>query len=134
MSYGVCVHFFLPPSCFLCKEAFSVYESKAFRLINSPPLIDCLDSLSYRRNVASLYLSYLHFYADSSSEFVNCMPLPLLQPHCTRLSTSSHPYSVHLPNARVNQHLHSFIPYTGKLWNFLPLSVFPPACALNSFK
>ena len=39
-----------------------------------------------------------------------------------------------LSNERVNQYLHSFIPYTGKLWNFLPLSVFPPAYDLNSFK
>ena len=52
----------------------------------------------------------------------------------TRLSTSSHLYSVHLPNARVNQYLHSFIPCTGKPWNSLPLSVFPPAYDLNSFK
>ena len=62
------------------------------------------------------------------------MPPPLPRPHCTRLSTSPHPYSVHFPNAIVNQYLHSFIPYTGKLWNSLPRSVFPPVCDLNSFK
>ncbi|ORD92879.1 hypothetical protein ECANGB1_2401, partial [Enterospora canceri] len=109
-------------------------ESKAFCLINSPPLTDCLDSLSHRRNVASLSIFYRYFHADCSSELANCMPPPLPRPRCTRLSTSSHPYSVHLPNARVNQYLHSFIPYTGKLWNSLPLSVFPPAYDLNSFK
>ena len=43
-----------------------------------------------------------------------------MRPRCTRLS-ASHPYSVHLSNVRVNQYLHSFIPYTGKLWNSLPL-------------
>ena len=42
---------------------------------------------------------------------------------CTRLPTS-HPYSVHLFNARVKQYLHFFIPYTGKLLNSLLLSVF----------
>ena len=31
-------------------------ESKAFRLINSSPLTDCLQPLSHRRNVASLAL------------------------------------------------------------------------------
>ena len=51
----------------------------------------------------------------------------LTESRCTRLSTSSHPYSVHLSNARVNQYLHSFIPYTGKLWNSLSWSVSPPA-------
>ncbi len=48
--------------------------------------------------------------------------------------TQAHPFSVQIPYARVNQHLHSFIPFTGKLWNNFPLSVFPPAYDLNSFK
>ena len=102
-------------------------EFKAFRLINSLPLTDCLDSLSHRRDVASLFIFYRYFHA-------NCMPLPLPRPRCTRLSTFFHPYSVYIPNARVNQYLHSFIPYINKLWNSLPLSVFPPAYDLNSFK
>ena len=57
-----------------------------------------------------------------------------LRLRCTRLATSCHPYSVHLSTAGVNQYLHSFIPYTGKLWNSLPLSIFPPVYDLNSFK
>ena len=109
-------------------------ESKAFRLISSPPLTDCLDSLSHRGNVASLSLFYCYFHADCSSELANCMPPLFPQPRCTRLSACSHPYSVHLPNARVNQYFHSFITYTGKLWNTLYLSLFPPAYDLNSFK
>ena len=75
-----------------------------------------------------------YFHVDCSSELANCMPPPIPWPRCTRLSTSFHPYSVHLPNARINQYLHSFILYTGKLWNSLPLSVFPLAYDLNSFK
>ena len=97
-------------------------ESKAFRLINSPPLTDCLDSLSHQHDVASLFLFCLYFHADCSSELANCMPPPLPRPRCTRLSTSSHPYSVHLPDAIVNQYFHPFISYIGKLWNSVPLS------------
>ena len=108
-------------------------DSKAFCLINSPPLTDCLDSLSHRRNVASLSLFYRYFHTDCSSELANSMPLPLPRPRCTRLSIS-HPYSVHFSNAKFNQYFHSFIPYTGKLWNSLPLSVFPSSYDLNSFK
>ena len=108
-------------------------ESKAFHLINSPPLTDCLDSLSHLCNVASLSLFYCYFHADCSSKLANCMPLSLLRPHYTRLS-NSHPYSVHLSNARVNQYLPFFIPYTGNLWNSLPLSIFLLAYDLNSFK
>ena len=121
-------------SCLEGVQLTQLYETGWNIKFFSPPLTDCLDSLSHRRNVASLSIFYRYFHADCSSELANCMPPPLPRPRCTRLSTSSHPYSVHLPNARVNQYLHSFIPYTGKLWNSLPLSVFPPAYDLNSFK
>ena len=47
-------------------------ESKAFRLIDSPSLTDCLDS----HNVASLSIFYRYFHADCSSELANCMPPP----------------------------------------------------------
>ena len=77
-------------------------ESKAFRLINSPPLTDYLDSLSHRCNVASLSFFYCYFH-DCSSELASCMPPPILRPRCTKLFTSSHPYSIHHSNARVNQ-------------------------------
>ena len=80
-------------------------ESKAFCLINSPsltPLTDCLDSLSHRCNVAFLSLFYWYFHTGCSFKLANCMPSPLPRLRCTRLSTSSYLYSVHLPNARVN--------------------------------
>ena len=122
--YGVCAHFSLPPSCLLCIGALSAHvwsmvlisggsthttllnrvESKAFRLINTPPLTMCLAFLSHRRNIYFLPLFSCWF----SSELGNCMPPTLPWPRCTRLSTF-HPYSVHLSNARVNQYLHSFI-------------------------
>lgn len=57
------------------------------------------------------------------------MAPPLCGPHCTELSTN--PYSVQIPYAGVIQHLHSFI---GEVWNSLPLSVFPPAFNLTSFR
>ena len=104
-------------------------EAKALRLISSPPHTDSLLPLKFRRNVASLSIFYRYFHADCSSELANCMPPPLPRPRCTRLSTHAHPYTVQTPYARVNQHLHSFIPHAGKLWNNLPSSVFPPACS-----
>ena len=107
---------------------------RAFRLINCPPLTDCFQSLKHRRSVASLSIFYRYFHGYCSSELANCMPPPLPRPRCTRLSTFSHPYSIQLTNARVNQYLHSFIPFTGRLWNSLPDSVFPPSYNLDSFK
>ena len=109
-------------------------ESKAFRLISSPPLTSCLLPLKSRRNVASLSIFYRYFHANCSSELANCMPPLLPRPRYTRLSLQAHPYTVQTPYARVNQYLHSFIPFTGKLWNSLPASVFPPVYDLNAFK
>ena len=106
---------YITKNCNISQTTLCIAEN----IINSPPLTDCLDSLSQRHNVASLSIFYRYFHVDCSSELANCMPPLLLRFCCTRLSTSSHPYSFHLPNARVNQYLHSFIPYTGKLWNSL---------------
>ena len=62
-------------------------ESKVFRVINSPPLTNCLDYLSYLRNVASLSIFYCYVHADCSSELADCMPPPLPRLRCTSLST-----------------------------------------------
>ena len=106
-------------------------ESKAFHLINSPPLTDCLDSLNHQGNVESSSLFYRQFHADYSSELANSMPLPLPRPRCTRLSTSSHPYFIHFSNARLKQYLSSSL----TLVNFGTFFYcFPPAYELNSFK
>merc|ERR1711980_84880 len=51
-------------------------ESKAFRLINSPPLTNCVLPLKLRRNVASLSVLYRYSHANCSSELANCMPPP----------------------------------------------------------
>ena len=64
----------------------------------------------------------MHLYLSSAAIFMLTALLNLLtachppsRPRSTRLFTLSRPYSVHLPNARINEYLHSFIPYTGKL-------------------
>ena len=79
-----------------------------------------------------MILYHSSFY--STIQHSNGVPPLLPRPRCTRLACSSHPYSVHLSNARVNQYSQSFIPFSGKLWNSLPASVFPPAYDLNCFK
>ncbi len=90
--------------------------------------------LKFCRHVASLSIFCRYFHADCSFVFANCMPLPLPRLHYTRLSTHAHPYTIQTPYARANQHFHSYIPFTGKLWNSPPSSVFPLAYDLTSFK
>ncbi len=109
-------------------------ESEAFRLISAPPLINCVQPLKLRRNVASLSIFYHYFHANCFSDLTNCMPPLLLRPRCTRLASAAHPYSVQIPRARVNRHSQSFIPFTGKLRNSLPLSIFLPFLQLRFFQ
>ena len=100
-------------------ELLNKIESKAFCLTDSLPLTDCFQTLTLCHNVASLTIFYRYFHANCSFELANCMLPSLPQPRRTWFSTHSHPYSVHLPYARVNQYLHSFFPSTDKLWNSL---------------
>ncbi len=85
-------------------------------------------------NVASLSIFYRYFHTNCSSELVNCIPPPLPRSRCTRFSSQAHPYTIQIPYAGVNHYLFPFFPYTGKLWNSLPASVFPTAYDLNAFK
>ena len=78
-------------------------ESKAFRLINSSPLTDCLQLFL----IAAMLPLLLSFTATSMLTALlisNCVPPLLPRPRCTRLASSSHPYSVYLFNPRVNQY------------------------------
>ena len=109
-------------------------ELKAFRLIASPPLTNNLQSLSLRRNVASLSLFYRYYNSHCSSELSNSMPPPLRRPCSTRLSSNSHLHSVQLSNPRINRYSQAFIYSTGSLWNTLPQTIFPPNYDLHTFK
>lgn len=107
-------------------------ESKALRLVNSPPLPDCLRSLKHRRNVAFLVICYHYFNGFCSHDLTACRPHP--RPGWTILSLYFHPYSLHPFNVKVNQHLYSIIPFTGKFWVSLSDSVIPSSYDLNFFK
>ncbi|KAL7630252.1 UNVERIFIED_CONTAM: hypothetical protein RMT77_019605 [Armadillidium vulgare] len=109
-------------------------ESRAFRLINTPALTNSLQSLSSRRIVASLSLYYRYYNGHCSSELSRCIPPPLRRARATRLSTQSHPFSVQLFDPRLNRYAHSYMYSTGKVWNTLPLSVFPTSFDLHTFK
>lgn len=92
---------------------------------------NCLQSITPRSSVASIdifccyFNSYLHLY--------ECFPR-LRRARCTRLSSDSHPYSVHRKITSVNQYLNFFILSPGNVWNPLLDSILLHFCDLNSFK
>merc|ERR1712212_1258368 len=109
-------------------------ESKAFRLINAPLLTSQLPSLKLRRDVASLSLFYRYYFGRCSDELYYCVPGPKNWSRNTRLATASHEFCVEVGNSRIDRYGACFFPYTGKLWNSLPPSVFPSSYNLSSFK
>ncbi|MPC44822.1 hypothetical protein E2C01_038503 [Portunus trituberculatus] len=118
MKLGVLRHFcqfFLPFQLLTLYSSLFVF----IRLYSSLFVLP----LSHPRNVTSLSISYRCFHGNCTTDLANYMPPLILRPHYTRLSSSSHPYSVHPSNTRVNQYSELFIPFTGKIWNSLPVSV-----------
>ncbi len=109
----------------------------SLRLFVLSVLLLSLTIFSLLNSAAKLLLSISSIVIFTLTALLNlltaCLP-PLLRPRCTRLCTQAHPFTDQIPYARVKQHLHSFIPFTGKLGNNLPFSVFTPAYELNSFK
>src|ERR1700755_2089978 len=109
-------------------------ESRAFRLMNFLALTNSLQSLSARRNVASLSLYYLYYNGHCSSELSRRIPPPLRMVRATRLSTQSHPFSVQLSDPRLTRYAQSYMNSTGKVWNSLPSSIFSTSYDLATFK
>ncbi|MPC08238.1 hypothetical protein E2C01_000816 [Portunus trituberculatus] len=97
-------------------------ESKAIHLINSSS------------RIVSLTATMLHLFLPSTAFFMPTalwiLLTTLLWPHCTRLSSSSHPHSVHLSNARVtNTFNHSYLSLVNSGTSYLLLYFhFPMAC------
>merc|ERR1712002_99920 len=67
-------------------------------------------------------------------ELASCIPPPLERPRNTRQASNAHRYSVSIANSRINSFDNCFFPYTSKLWNSLPESVFPDLYYLSSLK
>src|ERR1700755_81635 len=109
-------------------------ESRDFCLINSPALINYLQSLSARQIVASLSLYYRYYNGHCSFELSRRILPPLRRVRETRLSTQSHPFSVKLSDPRLNRYAQSYMYSTGKGWNTLPSSIFPTSYDLHTFK
>ena len=95
-----------------------------------------LQSLSHRRDVASLSLFYRYFHGHCSNELASLIPNTypasdsLIQTHRYFRNKNA----VYLPRRNTTTYSNSFIPRTSTLWNSLPNECFPSEYNLDSFK
>ena len=106
------------------------------RVINmiGPKLSSGLESLSHRRNVASLSLFYRYYNGLCSSEISSLVPPKKVFNRVTRLSTNAHPFTVQIPACHKQFYARSFFPRTSELWNSLSPDCFPRGIDLHAFK
>ena len=92
-----------------------------------------LQPLSHRRSAASICLFYRYFHGKCATSVSDLVPPVRVFERETRLSASSHPYTLALPRCRTKSYSNSFFPRTASLWNSLPGACFPPSYNLDCF-
>ena len=102
--------------------------------IVGPDLASGLPPLSHRRDVASLSLFYKCYNGACSLELASLVPPPKFFSRATRLSVTSHPYTVEVPKCKKSFYANSFFPRTSILWNSLPIECFPDSYNIQIFK
>lgn len=109
-------------------------QDRAIRMIHNNAVTDSIDSLEHRRSVSALCRFYKYFHGDCSLGISDIMPQRATFSHNTRSSQRSHPFTVALNFNHTNKARNSFIPRTSRMWNSLPLSVFPTSPDIKDFK
>ena len=117
-------------------DVLSLLDRIQKRVVNivGPQLAAKLQSLSHRRDVASLSLFYKYYHGLCSDELSSLVPPTKVFNRRTRLSTNSHTFTVEVPSCKKKFYSSSFFPRTSVLWNSLPSACFPEGCNLGSFK
>ena len=100
----------------------------------SPSLVNSLQPLVHRRNVASLSLFYRYYFDRCSYELDDLVPLPPSCGRCTRYSNRLHDFSVTITGCYKDVYLNSPFRRTPRLWNSLLAECFPLTYNLNGFK
>ena len=93
-----------------------------------------LQPFSHHRSVAILCLFYRLFHGKCTTSVSILVPPIRMFGLETRLSASSHPYTLALPRCRTRSDSKSFIPCTAFLRNSLPGACFPPSNNLDCLR
>ena len=118
-------------SCFL--ELLDTLQKQICRTVG-PSLVDFLEPLAHRRNVASLSLFYRYYFGRCSSELAQLVPLPFFLEWSSRYSDRLHNFSVNIPRCYKDVYVNSFFPCTVRPWKSLAIACVPLIYYLNGFK
>ena len=128
-----CCHIWAGASC-TALRALDKIQNRLLNLVG-PELFSTLDSLSHRRDVASLALFYRYYYGKCSDDLASLIPKPYESVCAPRQRRGSfHEHCVYLPRRKTTTYSNSFIPRTSMLWNSLSKECFPSEYDLDSFK
>ena len=120
------------PSCYL--ELLDKIQKRICRTV-CLSLAASLEALAHHQNVASLSLSYRHYFGRCSSELAQLVPLLYSR---WRLSTSYsdrlQDFSVTISRRYKDVNINNFFAYTARLWNSLPIEFLSLTYGVSGFK
>ena len=119
------------PSCYL--ELLDKLQKRICRTAGLS-LATSLEPLAYHPSMASLSLFYRYHFGRCSSELTQLVPLPFSRGVSTCYSDRLHDFSVAIPRCYKDVYVNSFFPRTARLWNSLPIKLFPLTYDLSHFK
>lgn len=115
-------------------DPFDALQRRAVRIVGDPDLTDKLESLEMRRDFGSLCIFYRLFHGECSEELFNIIPGSPFYNRTTRRRAKLHPFYLEPFFSRTLRFQRSFFPRTCKLWNDLPVAVFPDRYDMSFFK
>ena len=118
------------PSCYL--ELLNKLQKQICRTVGSS-LAASFEPLAHQWDVPSLSLSYRYYFERCSSELTQLVPLPFSWRRSTCYSDRLHDFPATIPWSYKDVWVNSFVLYTARLWNSLPIECFPLTYNLNGF-
>ena len=127
-----CCHFWAGvPSCYL--QLLDKLQKWICWTVDSS-LAASLEPLTHRQNVTSLSHFCRYYFGRCSSKLAQLVLLRYSRGRSTCYFDRLHDFSVTIPRCYKDVYFHSFFPRTARIWNSLPIELFPLTYDLNGFK